>query len=155
MRCRYIRRSRHTALSDIGGMPSAIARLRLCIPTRRHRLCMGRWSRPVSVSYQSHDNQSHSVDHGCIVRSFAGLQLGEHVTCPFYGTGKELHEEEHVYHEVGQALFRFFFLPIDFCQVRNGLESIERDSQRKKDVAVCKPVGIPECQPAHDQKTHT
>ena len=38
---------------------------------------------------------------------------------------------------------------------RNGLESIERDSQRKKDVAVCKPVGIPECQPAHDQKTHT
>ena len=41
-------------------------------------------------------DRSHSVDHGCIVRGFAGLQLGEHVTCSFYGTGKELHEEEHV-----------------------------------------------------------
>ena len=54
----------------------------------------------------------------------------------------------------GRLFFPVLLLPADFCQVRNGLESIERDSQWKRMWQSVKPVSIPECQPALTRK-HT
>ena len=47
----------------------------LCIPTRRHRLCMGRWSRPVSVSLSVPRQSVLSLIHICSVRAFFSLRF--------------------------------------------------------------------------------
>lgn len=106
--------------------------------------------------HQSHHNQLQAVGHHGIGGRRESPYLREQIGRPFNRTRQELHEQEHIKQEIHQIPFRFFFLPIDFRQVADGLKGVERHAQWENNAGVSgQLMGITETNSAKDEAGDT